>query len=387
MAKTYRKPALTSNSEERKATWTELFYDLAFVVAVAATAHSLSSGTSATGVIEFVLIFVLIHWAWMGYTFYCDRFDTDDFIHRAMALLQMALVVSIASLHDWTGSDYRAFVACYCALRSVTIFANLYAGWHIPIARTITGPYAVGFTISLFPLVAGLWVDDYGQRLILVAATAVLQLTPPIYLVLKRTFESVNTYHLPERMGLFVTLSLGESLIALANVGGQAHMSAQIFVTGMLGLVTVFSFWWIYFSRLDGAVLRHSGASALIWVYTHIVLAMAVIALAVGMGENLQLVLLPGSDERATLMLVAWALALLAHVVIAATNNVANDRRVLDAPLVTCLLVAGGIAVLSTAYGGAMPITHLQLIAASGIVLLLVELFLGPEPRQDNKSI
>lgn len=375
----FRKPALVAPGDERKATWTELFFDLAFVVAVASTAHSLGSGVGVGGLVEFILVFVLIYWAWIGHTFYTDRFESDDLLHRLVALLQMALVVAIASLHDWRGEDFPVFVACYCALRGITILANLYAGWHVPEARSITGPYAIGFSFSLLPLVCGLWIDNADQRLVLVAATALLQLTPPIYLVLTRSLGAVNTHHIPERMGLFTTLSFGESFVALAHVAEQGHLSLQMFGVAMLGLLPIFSFWWIYFARLDGAALHRSGKSSLIWVYTHIVLVMAVIATAVGLGENLQLVLAPGTQERVQLLPWAWALGLTAHTVIAAAGNVANGRSAMDLPLILCLLAAAGIAVNATLDGGAGPIGNLQLLAGAAVVLLLCEILFGPK--------
>src|SRR5210317_915408 len=113
------KAVLRNPFAERKATWMELFFDLAFVVAIASTAHALSSAELPAGVLEFAVLFVLLQWAWAGYTFYSDRFDSDHLVQRLVALGQMALVLTIATLHDWLGHDFLLFVGIYCLLRAV----------------------------------------------------------------------------------------------------------------------------------------------------------------------------------------------------------------------------------------------------------------------------
>ena len=71
---------------QRRATWLELVYDLVFVVAVAELAGVLAAGPDAGGVLTFVGLFVPIWWAWAGYVFYANRFDTDDVSHRLLAV-------------------------------------------------------------------------------------------------------------------------------------------------------------------------------------------------------------------------------------------------------------------------------------------------------------
>src|SRR5205085_919414 len=74
---------LEDAEEERRATWLELFFDLVFVVAVGQVAHRLTHDTSTAGFLRFAGLFVPVLWAWTGFTFYANRFDTDDAIYRA----------------------------------------------------------------------------------------------------------------------------------------------------------------------------------------------------------------------------------------------------------------------------------------------------------------
>jgi low temperature requirement protein LtrA len=64
--------------EMRRATWLELFFDLVFVAAVSQLANALAAEPTTTRFFEFLGLFVPVWWAWMGFTFYANRFDTDD---------------------------------------------------------------------------------------------------------------------------------------------------------------------------------------------------------------------------------------------------------------------------------------------------------------------
>ena len=56
-------------TEERHASWLELFFDLVFVVAVAQVAHNLSEDLTAQGLLRYGALFALVWWAWVGYSF------------------------------------------------------------------------------------------------------------------------------------------------------------------------------------------------------------------------------------------------------------------------------------------------------------------------------
>jgi low temperature requirement protein LtrA len=67
---------LDAEEDVRRATWLELFFDLVFVVAVAQLANALSDDMTLEGFLIFGGLFIPVWWAWTGYTFYADRFDT-----------------------------------------------------------------------------------------------------------------------------------------------------------------------------------------------------------------------------------------------------------------------------------------------------------------------
>ena len=48
--------------KDRKVTWTELFYDLVFVVVIAELSHNLFKHTSIIGILQFCLLFIAVWW-------------------------------------------------------------------------------------------------------------------------------------------------------------------------------------------------------------------------------------------------------------------------------------------------------------------------------------
>src|SRR6202034_2907336 len=82
--------------EERHATWFELYFDLVFVAAVGQLGLALARNPSGAGYARFAALFVVVVWAWVLYTLYTNRFDTDDLIFRLSKSVAMLAIVVVA---------------------------------------------------------------------------------------------------------------------------------------------------------------------------------------------------------------------------------------------------------------------------------------------------
>jgi low temperature requirement protein LtrA len=138
--------------EGRHASALELFFDLVFVVAVAELGETLSHNTSAVGYLQFAFLFVPVWWAWVGYTFYSDRFDTDDLVLRLAMFAAMLAVVWLAVeiprvFEDPAGA--ARFAAAYACVRLVLVGLYLRADYHEPRARPLTFIRWTGWTWAL----------------------------------------------------------------------------------------------------------------------------------------------------------------------------------------------------------------------------------------------
>ncbi len=136
-----------STGEERHASWGELFFDLVFVAAIAELAHNLGGDLSAGGFLRFVALFVPIWWMWVGYTFYDDRFDTDDAVYRLLMLTGMLAIAALAvTVHDALSGGSAAFAIAYIAARLVLIVQYVRAYRHVPAARALCVRYIIAFS-------------------------------------------------------------------------------------------------------------------------------------------------------------------------------------------------------------------------------------------------
>jgi low temperature requirement protein LtrA len=74
--------------------------------------------------------------------------------------------------------------------------------------------------------------------------------------------------HLPERMGLFTIIVLGESVLEVVVGVSAIEFDIYSMSTLALGLSIPFSLWWLYFDSVDGAPIRAIREKGRIGVYS-----------------------------------------------------------------------------------------------------------------------
>ncbi len=77
--------------DERRASWLELFFDLAFAGAVGQLAGAFQSHPGLAALAGFVTLFTPIWWLWVQLTFYADRHETEDAAYRICILVAILL--------------------------------------------------------------------------------------------------------------------------------------------------------------------------------------------------------------------------------------------------------------------------------------------------------
>jgi low temperature requirement protein LtrA len=281
----------TDAGKQRTASWLELFFDLAFVLVVGELAVALRNDLTLHGVLVFAGLFTSVWWAWAGFTFYANRFDTDDVVYRLAKLTAMLAVAGLAaSASDATEGLATQFALCQAALRIVLVCLLLRAYRHVVQARNLIAVYVVaeGFAGALW--LAGAVVPApvrYTCWAVAVAAEA----AAPIMATMRSAGLPLHFEHLPERFGLFVILVLGESVAAIAVGVHETHWELVTVTVAVLGFVATVSLWWTYFD-LAGAATTHTLAdrgghrSTLLhdlYVYGHWPIALGLAAAGVGL--------------------------------------------------------------------------------------------------------
>lgn len=114
---------------ERRVSWLELFSDLVFVVVIAELAHYLEGHISWGGVFGYALLFVAAWWAWIGGTFYNERFETYDLSYRLFVFAQLIPIAGMAIFaHDGLGATSAGFALSYAAVRALITILWLRGG-------------------------------------------------------------------------------------------------------------------------------------------------------------------------------------------------------------------------------------------------------------------
>lgn len=282
-----RPPELRVGEEagaHRHATWLELFYDLVFVAAVGQLGSVISGDYTPGGFLRFGVFFVLVWWLWVGPTFYATRFDSDDLVHRLFTLGQMAAAACLA-VHVPTALETGAagFALSYAGARLLLVFEYVRAGRAAVPARPLTSRFAAAFGAAVLLWTASAFVPS-PWRFGLWALAFLADLLAP--LVAGRLVERFPPHaaHLPERVGLFTIIVLGETILAAVSSMAEAPRGLLVGVTALLGLVIAFAIWWAYFDGIQAAEERpFSTAGAYrAWLYAHPPLLAGIAATGIG---------------------------------------------------------------------------------------------------------
>jgi len=271
----------------RTATWLELFYDLAFVAAVAVLGVRLGGVHEVGGVWAYLGFLLLIWWQWASHTFYADRYDTDDLIYRILATVQLVAVAVIAASLSGDAVSTFAFAVGYTLARLVLLAMYWRARVHVVETRNLVTGYLIGFGLGATVWAISIVTPEPGRYVLWAAAFAV-DLATPWVMRREQARVPLDVSHLPERFGLFTILILGESIVA--TVAGLSHVqwtSVSIFAA-VMALVVATAMWWLYFDNVEGMVVRRDPNQSrnwrpTVWIYSHFGIAAGLGITAIGL--------------------------------------------------------------------------------------------------------
>ena len=274
----------------RVSTPLELFFDLCFVVAVAAAAAELhhaegDPGHLASGVASYLMVFFAIWWAWMNVTWFASAYDSEDVVWRLsiFVVIAGALVLAAGVPSAFEDRDFLIVTIGYCIMRSSLVLLWLRAARDDPPRRATSRRMALGVTLCQLGWIGLLFAPE-AWKMPCFAVLVTAELLVPV-LGERHGRTPWNPEHIAERYGLFTLIVLGESVlsgsVAIGSVVGDAERRAAVWGIAVGGLLLVFSMWWKYFARSAEDILT-SSRQAFVWGYGH--LAVYASAAAVGAG-------------------------------------------------------------------------------------------------------
>jgi low temperature requirement protein LtrA len=306
-----------------KVTNVELFFDLVFVFAITQLSHSLLEHFTVAGALQAALLFLAVWWVWIFTTWCTNWLDPDTVTVRAMlfALMFGGLVLS-ASIPKAFGSHGIAFACAYVGMQ---VGRTAFMIWslrrhnrdnYMNFCRI--GAYLV---VSAVFWIGGAFAEGNTRFALWAVAVAIEFAGPSLYfrfpgLGASTTADwSVSGEHLAERVGLFIIIALGESILVTGSTVAKAPANFATwaaFVVAFLGSVAM---WWIYFNvGAERAAHRiaHSSDPGRIarLAYTYIPLLMIAGIIVAAVGDELTLAHPTGHTEPKTAIALVVAPAL-----------------------------------------------------------------------------
>ena len=276
-------------SGERHATWLELFFDLVFVVAVAALARFLHEDLTAAGLLAFVLLFVPVWWQWIDFSYFLDQFDTHDLLHKLVLFAVMFGVIALAiAIPGALHGGAVQFTLAMIALRTLMVWHYWRAWRNVPESHELTGRYLLSFSVALGVWLLSLAVPEPAKYAVWALAQAIEIANGPItYATIRHVPRQVS--HMDERFGLFVIIVLGEAVVQVAAGIADVRWQGSGTVAAVSAFLLAACAWWLYFLRADASVIhralrsdRHNLLLAYVYGYSHFFVFAGITAAAVG---------------------------------------------------------------------------------------------------------
>jgi low temperature requirement protein LtrA len=380
MSRWLEPPRLRTGSgveEERHATWTELFFDLVFVGAIASLGSLLRADSSLDGILRMAGLFVPVWWAWIGYTLYADRFDSDDAVFRLLMLGGMLASGALAvNVHFAAEGSSTGFAISYVSARVLLLVLYDRARRNVPEASPLVNRYMKGFTIS-----AALWLVSIAftgpARYVIWAIAMAIDIGTPVTTP-ERIINKVPIHrsHIPERFGLFTLIVLGETVVSVTAASANIHWTLSAGLVAAGGFITVACLWWVYFDLLDLGAIRGSWRATQLYFYGHLPLLIALTGIGAGTKLAIASATASGLGASARAMILGGTAIALAEM---ATIELAGDGTLRTRGVVARLTAASALILLALVGAGIAPVVMLGLVAAILIAELISEL-LVPAP-------
>jgi low temperature requirement protein LtrA len=224
----------------------------------------------------------------MGFTFYANRFDTDDLLYRLFVFTAMLGVAALATTLPaaFTGAT-RGFVLTYVFVRLMLLALYVRAIRHVEQGRSIAVFYFVTFSAAVVVWLASLLFPAPERYWVWVLALAI-ELPAPIIGWRLIPSGPVDPRHAPERLGLLTIIVLGESVFAVVLGVSDVNWSAEALFAALGGFLCAAAFWWIYFEFVNPefvfATLTRRGRilRGLVFVYANYPVIAGLAALGIG---------------------------------------------------------------------------------------------------------
>jgi len=270
----------------RRVDWLELFFDLVFVVIIKRLTDELHGSPGLDDFAKVVGLFAVSWLAWLNVTTFVNLSGAQPSDRRVPVLISMSGVALIAiSIPEATSSAAPLFAIGYSVARIaiwplwMKVNRNSPFGW---VRATIFGPgFAVLWLASiLLPSDIRMW----GWLLLVIGEV--------VFTASGFSSAGLTVAHLLERVGLFIMIVLGESVVELI-LAVHPDQSALAWAVSAGSFILICAIWWHYFQSgepVSERMLEASSGVVLrdVIVVAHFFVVLGLIGIAAGLGSAIE---------------------------------------------------------------------------------------------------
>ena len=368
--------------QQRKISWLELFFDLAYVAAISQLTHHIAEHPSWQETAFSLLLFSLIFWSWVNASQYYDLHGNDSIRTRLMTFWQMLAVTSVAiTMQDIFEGHHHSFVICFSFIQVLVTYLWWSVGLYDPSHRVFNKFYTFNYLLALALLIVS-WFTSFQTATILWIFVLILNLTPgltgarTIVKVIRergQVFSASET--LVERFGLFTIIVLTESI--LGTVSGITRVKDQhpiVWIAFILGILIAFLLWSLYFDMTSEQETKpgYSYLQLLVFLHFPLLASLGIV------GACIKVLL--GSVQEEVHGLVLWLFSIAVAVILLSITGIAaimkeeEEDRSYIRPVSKLLFIVSAVILIVPFFSSYLnPITFLAIIA----VILLVPVTIG----------
>ena len=259
---------LRKPGDPQRATFLELFFDLAFVFALTQLSHGLIQDLTWSGAFQTLVLLLAVWWVWFSTAWITDRFDPQ---RPAIQLLVIATMVGslvmAAALPEAFGRQGLVFAGAYVAIQiGRSIFLVLALRGHE--LRRTSVRQLFWFGVSAVPWIAGALAHGTARGALWTLAVAVdytayADSASPRRGSAARPRRSspIAAEHLAERYRQFFIIALGELILVTGLAFSGSGFAADRSAAFVVSIATTVLLWRIYIYRA-GELLAAAIAAA-----------------------------------------------------------------------------------------------------------------------------
>lgn len=279
--------------------WLELFFDLVFVALAAQLAHSLHGDPTPADFAVFLALYFPPWWTWINLTVAANLFEEDSARRRLLMLTAMlCLAIMTVAVTGATAERSAAYALGYAGAR-IVLLGLWWPSTHRPIEPG--GPLVPRWRPLVYCLASAVgWGGSVlvptPWRFVVWAVLLAAELGVLLSARAGGLPRRLHVGHLVERVGLFVIIVFGESVIGLVT-SLDAQWTASAGWVALIGFVMLAALWWSYFdfgsaaaeSVLDAATERKAFPLARdVTGFLHFFVTAAVVSMAGGLATAVE---------------------------------------------------------------------------------------------------